>query len=50
MRVVFPAALSGIVAAIVLGVSRGIGETMIALIVGGQVPNPGSTPPSRTRR
>ncbi len=43
-RVVFPAALSGIVAAIVLGVSRGIGETMIALIVAGQVPNTGLNP------
>jgi phosphate transport system permease protein len=37
-RVVFPAALSGIVAAIVLGISRGIGETMIVLIAAGQVP------------
>ena len=34
-RVVFPAALSGIVAAIVLGVSRAIGETMIVLIAAG---------------
>jgi phosphate transport system permease protein len=40
-RVVFPAALSGIVAAIVLGVSRGIGETMIVLIAAGQIPNTG---------
>ena len=39
LRVVFPAALSGIVAAIVLGVSRAIGETMIVLIAAGQVPN-----------
>ena len=36
-RVVFPAALSGIVAAIVLGVSRAVGETMIVLIAGGGV-------------
>ncbi|MEK6326567.1 MAG: phosphate ABC transporter permease subunit PstC [Actinomycetota bacterium] len=43
-RVVFPAALSGIVAAIVLGVSRGIGETMIALIAAGQIPNTGLDP------
>jgi phosphate transport system permease protein len=43
-RVVFPAALSGIVAAIILGVSRGIGETMIALIAGGQLPNTGLNP------
>lgn len=38
-RVVFPAALSGIVAAIVLGVSRAIGETMIVLVAAGQIPN-----------
>jgi phosphate transport system permease protein len=43
-RVVFPAALSGIVAAVVLGVSRGVGETMIALIAGGQLPNTGINP------
>jgi phosphate transport system permease protein len=36
-RVVFPAALSGIVAAIVLGKSRAIGETMIVLLASGQV-------------
>jgi phosphate transport system permease protein len=36
-RVVFPAALSGIVAAVVLGVSRAIGETMIVLLASGQV-------------
>ncbi len=38
-RVVFPAALSGIVAAVVLGISRAIGETMIVLVAAGQVPN-----------
>ena len=38
-RVVFPAALSGIVASIVLGISRALGETMIVLIAAGQVPN-----------
>jgi phosphate transport system permease protein len=43
-RVVFPAALSGIVAAIVLGVSRAIGETMIVLIAGGGVPCSGLDP------
>ena len=37
LRVVFPAALSGIVAAVVLGVSRAIGETMIVLIAAGQI-------------
>ena len=36
-RVVFPAALSGIVASIVLGASRAIGETMIVLVAAGQV-------------
>ena len=44
MRVVFPAALSGIVAAIVLGVSRGIGETMIVLLAAGLQPNFGIDP------
>ena len=32
MRVVFPAALSGIVASIVLGFSRAVGETMVVVI------------------
>ncbi len=41
LRVVVPAALSGIVAAIVLGVSRAIGETMIVLIAAGLQPNKG---------
>jgi len=39
IRVVFPAALSGIVAAIVLGASRAIGETVVILIAGGSVTN-----------
>jgi phosphate transport system permease protein len=38
-RIVVPAAISGIVAAFVLGISRGIGETMIALLAAGQLPN-----------
>lgn len=38
-RVVFPAALSGIVASIVLGVSRALGETMIVLMVAGNLSN-----------
>jgi len=38
-RVVFPAALSGIVASIVLGVSRAVGETLIVLLVAGNNPN-----------
>jgi phosphate transport system permease protein len=36
-RIVFPAALSGIVAAIVLGISRAVGETMIVLLASGSV-------------
>jgi phosphate transport system permease protein len=35
-RVVFPAALSGIVAALILGASRAVGETVIVLVAGGQ--------------
>lgn len=35
VRVVFPAALSGIIAAVVLGVSRAVGETMIVAIAAG---------------
>ena len=43
-RVIFPAAISGIVASIVLGVSRGIGETMIVLVAAGLQPNFGINP------
>lgn len=38
-RVVFPAAISGIVAAIVLAASRAIGETMVVLLAAGASPN-----------
>lgn len=38
LRVVTPAALSGIVAAIILGLSRAIGETMIVAIAAGSTP------------
>ncbi|HWC27226.1 MAG TPA: phosphate ABC transporter permease subunit PstC [Solirubrobacteraceae bacterium] len=38
-RVVLPAALSGIVASFVLGVSRAVGETMVVLIAAGATPN-----------
>ncbi len=38
MRVVFPAALSGIVASVVLGFSRAIGETMVVVIAAGLQP------------
>jgi phosphate transport system permease protein len=37
-KVVFPAALSGIVAAIILALSRAVGETMIVAIAAGQNP------------
>ncbi|MFN0148509.1 MAG: phosphate ABC transporter permease subunit PstC [Dehalococcoidia bacterium] len=39
IRVVFPAALSGIIAAILLAVARVIGETMIVAIAAGSTPN-----------
>lgn len=35
IRVVFPAALSGIVASVVLGLSRAVGETMVVVIAAG---------------
>ena len=38
-RVVVPAAISGIIASFVLGISRAVGETMIALLVAGTLPN-----------
>lgn len=38
-RVVFPAAISGVVASIVLAGSRAVGETMIVLLVAGKTPN-----------
>jgi phosphate transport system permease protein len=44
MRVIFPAALSGIVASIVLGISRAVGETMVVLIAAGLVPYLGLDP------
>ena len=43
-KVVFPAAISGIVASIVLGVSRGVGETMIVLIAAGLSPSSSLNP------
>ena len=42
VRIVFPAALSGIVASIVLAMSRAVGETMVVLIAGGQQPQWGA--------
>ena len=38
LRIVFPAAISGIVASIVLAASRAVGETMIVLIAAGASP------------
>ena len=43
-RIVFPAALSGIVAGLILGASRAIGETVIILIAGGQTARLGIDP------
>ena len=39
LRVVFPSALSGIAAAIVLGLSRAVGETMIVTLAAGSQPS-----------
>lgn len=38
VRIVIPAALSGIISSFILGVSRAIGETMIVAIASGQMP------------
>ena len=38
-RIVVPAAISGIVASFVLGISRAVGETMIVLLAAGGMPN-----------
>lgn len=39
LRVVVPAAFSGIAAAYILGISRAVGETMIVAVAAGQQPN-----------
>lgn len=39
IQVIVPAALSGIVASVILGLSRAVGETMIVAIAAGQSPN-----------
>ena len=44
LRVVFPAALSGIVASIVLGLSRAVGETMVVVIASGLQPTENGNP------
>ncbi|OGS94967.1 MAG: phosphate ABC transporter permease subunit PstC [Gallionellales bacterium RIFCSPLOWO2_02_FULL_57_47] len=44
LQVVVPAALSGITAAFILGMSRAVGETMVVAIAAGQNPNYGFNP------
>jgi phosphate transport system permease protein len=44
LRVVFPAATSGIAAAVVLGLSRAVGETMIVALAAGSQPNLSADP------
>ena len=44
LRIVFPAALSGIVAAIILAMGRAIGETMIVAIAAGNLPTVTANP------
>jgi phosphate transport system permease protein len=39
LRVIAPAAISGIVAAYILGISRAVGETMVVAVAAGQQPN-----------
>jgi phosphate transport system permease protein len=43
LRVVFPAAISGIVAALILGISRALGETMVVAIAAGATGNASRT-------
>jgi phosphate transport system permease protein len=38
LKVVFPAAVSGIFSSVILGISRAVGETMIVTVAGGQQP------------
>src|SRR5260221_2093453 len=39
LRVVFPAAISGVASAYILGISRAVGETMILAVAAGMQPN-----------
>jgi phosphate transport system permease protein len=48
-RIVLPAALSGVVASIVLGLSRAIGETMAVTLAAGTVPNLITNPTDETQ-
>jgi phosphate transport system permease protein len=43
-RVVVPAAVSGVIGAVILGMSRAIGETMIVVVAGGTQPQMVTTP------
>ena len=43
-RVVVPAAVSGVVGAVILGMSRAIGETMIVMVAGGTQPQMVASP------
>ena len=43
-RVVVPAAVSGVIGAVILGMSRAIGETMIVVVAGGQMPQMVTSP------
>jgi phosphate transport system permease protein len=45
VRVVFPAAISGIVASIILALGRAVGETMIIVVAGGSKPGDVPTDP-----
>jgi len=44
LRVVLPAALSGVAAAVILGLSRAVGETMIVTLASGSRPNLSADP------
>jgi phosphate transport system permease protein len=44
VRVVFPAAISGVAAALILGISRALGETMVVAIAAGATGNASRTP------
>jgi phosphate transport system permease protein len=39
IQIVLPAALSGVIAAFILGISRAVGETMIVAVAAGSGPN-----------
>jgi phosphate transport system permease protein len=44
VRVVVPASISGLVAAVILTVSRAVGETMVVFLAGGGTPTTAATP------